>query len=158
MNENTTPFIYSQPWRVVYGSDNRLHLKELVKGFQTKMPSKSTHLVSSIRTVAIKCEVAVDPNGSCADGSRHCISYIQVLGDNTSCQAIFCIVCLLDCLLNCPAITTCSKMTKILLTGNTDVKSIFFIFIFIFNPVIIIYLLASATGIFLSNSWESKQR
>jgi len=98
-----------------------------MKGIYSKMPSKSTHLVSSIRAVVIKREVAVDPNGACADGSRHSISYIQVLGNNTSCKAIFCVVCLLNCLVNCPAKKTREKIFQYdnVRVDKTDVKSMF---------------------------------
>nr|POF19542.1 hypothetical protein CFP56_48316 [Quercus suber] len=54
----------SKPRRIIKGSDNRLDLKILVKGFKSRISSKPTHLIPTKRAVMAESKIAIDPNGA----------------------------------------------------------------------------------------------
>jgi hypothetical protein len=59
--------INSKPRSIVKGSYNQLHMKIFVKGIQSKITSKPTHLIPFKRAVIVESKIAIDPNGANTD-------------------------------------------------------------------------------------------
>lgn len=93
----------SEPWSVVQRSDHGLGLQVLVERVHAHVLAEPAHLVPAERRVRVEREVAVDPDGAGADGPRHGVGDVDVLGHDAGGQAVPGVVRFLDHLLHGPA-------------------------------------------------------
>lgn len=84
------------------GHGDGLNLKVAMKRLHPHVPTKTTHLVTSVWKSSIEGEVAIDPHDACTDGPRNCVGDVQIVGHDAGRQSILARIASLDRFLHSP--------------------------------------------------------